>query len=167
MVKLALARACARRDGAPLPQLGDLRWNEDEFVAIAARQTAIEDAAARFGGPVLVCDTDAWATNVWHERYIGYESEPVKAIAAKLPRRALYLLTDHRGVPFEDDGLRDGLHLRNWMTERFRAQLAAAQLPWCELRGDAATRLNTALAEVDAVLARGWSFGPTPERGAT
>ena len=42
-----------------------------------------EDAAARDGSPVLVCDTDAFATTIWHERYIGARQRRVDVIAAR------------------------------------------------------------------------------------
>ena len=58
------------------------------------------------------------ATAIWEERYLGQRPAEVRA-AARWPD--LYLLTDHDGVPFEQDGLRDGEHLREWMTGRFRA----------------------------------------------
>jgi hypothetical protein len=68
-------------------------------------------------------------------------------------RPHLYLLTDHVGVPFEDDGLRDGAHLRAWMTDRFRAVLADAGVPVVELSGSRAAQLTSAVAAVDALLA--------------
>ncbi|MFE3247041.1 AAA family ATPase, partial [Kitasatospora indigofera] len=107
------------------------------------------------GGPVLVCDTDALATTVWQERYRGAVTAPVRELAAGLSPRALYLLTSDQGVPFDDDGLRDGEHLRPWMTGRFRAVLAAGDTPWLELHGDRVRRLEQALAAVDALLAEG------------
>ena len=157
--RLALARAYDR-DARP----EHLAWAEPDFVTIAEAQSALEARAAREGGPVLVCDTDALATTVWHERYRGCPSAAVEAIAGAMPPRALYLLTDHEGVPFEDDGLRDGEPLRPWMTDRFRDVLAASGVPWVVLRGPRAGRLEQALAAVDARIARGWGFtAPLPE----
>ena len=126
---------------------------------MAARQTADEDRAARCGGPVLVCDTDALATTIWQERYMGATTPDVAALAAAMPERALYILTGHADLPFHDDGLRDGEHLRPWMTGRFRELLAASPVRWVEVAGDRAERLRRALAEVDAVLAEGWRLG--------
>jgi HTH-type transcriptional repressor of NAD biosynthesis genes len=75
-----------------------------------------------------------------------------------MPARALYILTDHAGVGFDDDGLRDGEHLRPWMTERFREVLSASGARWIEVRGDRASRLEQALSAVDGVLAEGWKL---------
>lgn len=93
-----------------------------------------------------MCDTDARVTAVWEERYLGTASPEVLSMARE---PALYLLTDHVGVPFEDDGLRDGEHLRAWMTRRFREVLAGH--PVVELTGSHDHRLATALAAVDVL----------------
>jgi NadR type nicotinamide-nucleotide adenylyltransferase len=133
----------------------DLAWTGADFVEVVREQNAAEDAAARTAGPVLICDTDARATAVWQERYLGRVSGPVRA-AARRPH--LYLLTDDAGVPFEDDGLRDGLHLRSWMTGRFREILADSGVPVVELSGSRPARRAAAIAAVDRLLARGWQL---------
>ncbi|WP_055588059.1 AAA family ATPase [Streptacidiphilus griseoplanus] len=156
VAKLALARARAARAGAPEPSVFDLDWDDADFEDVVRRQSADEESAARSGGPVLVCDTDALATTVWQERYRGRTTPAVHALAAAVPPRALYLLTSDADVPFHDDGLRDGEHLRPWMTGRFREVLGAAPVPWLELRGDRRRRLRRALDAVDALLAHGW-----------
>jgi NadR type nicotinamide-nucleotide adenylyltransferase len=158
VIKLAVARAQAARAGRAEPGIFDLEWREEDFAVIARRQTADEDRAARRGGPVLVCDTDASATAVWQERYVGAVTPEVLAESASMPPRSLYVLTSDGGVPFEDDGLRDGEHLRPWMTGRFREVLESQDVPWIEVRGDRAERLRHALAAVDAVLAAGWGL---------
>jgi HTH-type transcriptional regulator, transcriptional repressor of NAD biosynthesis genes len=157
VAKLAVARGAAE-PGKPPPTIFDLEWTDADFELVCRRQTESEDRAAHLGGPVLVCDTDALATTVWQERYRGRATEPVRRLAAALPDRTLYLLTAHDDVPFADDGLRDGEHLRTWMTDRFRAVLTAAGTPWREVRGDRDARLRQALAEVDRVLAAGWGL---------
>ncbi|WP_031507966.1 AAA family ATPase [Streptomyces megasporus] len=156
------ARLRAERPGAGLEELV---WESAEFELIAERQLAAEDAAARVGSPVLFCDTDALATTVWHERYVGGRSRAVEAVAAR-GRHHLWLLTDHEGVPFEDDGLRDGEHLRAWMTDRFRTELSRRGLPHLVLTGPHEERLRAAAAAVDELLARGWDFAdPLPVNG--
>ncbi|GIJ45503.1 transcriptional regulator NadR [Virgisporangium aliadipatigenens] len=133
----------------------DVTWDRPDFVDVAHAQNAAEDAAAREGSPLLVCDTDAFATAIWEERYLGSTSEQVRA-AARTP--ALYLLTDHVGVPFVDDGLRDGEHVRPWMTGRFRAALGAQGVPCQELTGSYRRRLADAIAACDALLDGGWGL---------
>lgn len=143
----------------PEPTVFDIEWTDADFLAVAVRQTAAEDRAARAGGPVLVCDTDALATTIWQERYMGATTLEVAAAAAAMPPRALYILTSDVGVPFDDDGLRDGEHLRAWMTGRFHELLDASDVPTVEVGGDRATRLRSALEAVDEVAARGWDLG--------
>lgn len=150
---LALARACN-----PVARAEDIVWQTDDFVSIAAEQCRQEHLAARHGSPVLVCDTDALATCIWHERYMGWESAAVDEITAAMPARALYLLTSDQGVPFEDDGLRDGEHLRTWMSARFRTVLAGQLVPWLELRGSPTERCAAALSAVDKLMETAWQF---------
>jgi HTH-type transcriptional regulator, transcriptional repressor of NAD biosynthesis genes len=131
----------------------DLVWTRDDFAEVVAAQNAAEDAAARTGSPVLFCDTDATATAVWEHRYLGSASAEVLAAARPAD---LYLLTDHEGVPFYDDGLRDGEHLRAWMTDQFRKRLAQLGVPVVGLRGSPNVRLGLAVAACDALLNKGW-----------
>lgn len=156
---LALARA---NDSQTLVQ--DIVWDTKDFAEIAAEQCRREHRAAMHGGPLLVCDTDALATCIWHERYMGYLSDEVGLIAAAMPTRALYLLTSEVGVPFEDDGLRDGEHLRSWMNERFREVLSMQPVPWLELNGPPAERCAMALNAIDKMLASSWQFAPPLEQ---
>jgi HTH-type transcriptional repressor of NAD biosynthesis genes len=150
---LAVARA---HDPAARPQ--DVVWTEQDFVDIAREQNRLEDVAARRGGPVLVCDTDALATCVWHERYRRAWSMKVDLVANAMAPRALYLLTDHADVPFEDDGLRDGEHLREWMTARFAAVLRTGRVPWHRVSGPPEVRLASALRLIDQVASSWWAF---------
>jgi HTH-type transcriptional repressor of NAD biosynthesis genes len=131
-------------------------WSDADFVAIGRRQQAHEDDAARRAGPVLVCDTDALATCVWQERYRGRSTPAVEAIAAARGYD-LYVLT-LGDIPFVQDGLRDGEHLRDGMTERFRERLAARPEPVIEVSGTPLQRLAAATEAIDAVLTRGWRF---------
>ncbi|PZG21310.1 transcriptional regulator [Micromonospora craterilacus] len=157
------------REARPAATIFDVSWDRADFVEVVRGQQAAEDAAARHSGPLLFCDTDTRATAVWEERYLGSASPEVRAAARRL---ALYLLTDHAGVPFEDDGLRDGVHLRAWMTDRFRTELAGQGVPVVELSGSYERRLARAVAACDALMAAGWSLAdplidPTAPRPST
>ncbi|MFR9778475.1 AAA family ATPase [Micromonospora sp. MS34] len=153
--ELTARKLAELRRQRPEATVFDVAWDRADFVEVAREQQAAEDAAARVSGPLLCCDTDARATAVWEERYLGSSSPQVRAAAR---RPALYLLTDHEGVPFVDDGLRDGEQLRAWMTGRFRAELAGCGVPVVELRGPHEARLAIAVAACDALLAAGWAF---------
>lgn len=113
---------------------------------------------------MLFCDTDSFATTVWHERYIGGRNPLVEKTADRIAHH-LWLLTDHEGVAFEDDGLRDGEELRPWMTDRFRAELTRTGRTFIQITGPPRTRLDTAVAAVDELLASGPYFTePLPEK---
>jgi NadR type nicotinamide-nucleotide adenylyltransferase len=146
-----LAAATALAGGTP-PPLDDLVWTVGDFVDVARAQSVQEDRAARRSGPILVCDNDAWAASVWCERYLGVGS----VLSDRRP--ALYLLTDHAGVPFEQDGWRDGEHRREWMTGRFEELLAARGVPWMKIGGTRDDRLTAAVAACDDLLAGHFRF---------
>ncbi|WP_093801530.1 AAA family ATPase [Streptomyces sp. Wb2n-11] len=157
-------KLAALRAERPEADWTDVVFGTEEFPLIARRQCETEDEAARAGSPVLFCDTDAFATTVWHERYLGAPSPDVARIAARGGQH-LWLLTDHTDVPFEDDGLRDGEHLRPWMTGRFREELVRTGRPFVTLGGPHERRLAAAVAAVDALLAGDWGFtDPLPEK---
>jgi len=128
-----------------------IEWRTGDFAHIARRQLADEDAAARLGGRLLICDTDALATSVWHERYLGAPSPEVRRLAAGR-RYALYVLTGD-DIPFVQDGTRDGEHIRGWMTQRFREVLAERDEPWIEARGTREERVAAAAVRIDELLA--------------
>ncbi|MEU5158209.1 AAA family ATPase [Streptomyces sp. NPDC020875] len=150
-----LARLRRERPGA---DWSDVAFGSEEFPVIARRQAERETEAARLSSPVLFCDTDAFATTVWHERYLGAPSPAVQEIADRTRCQRLWLLTDHTDVPFEDDGLRDGEELRPWMTGRFAAELARTGRRTVRVTGPPARRLATAVAAVDELLGEGWDF---------
>ena len=123
-------------------------WRTEEFAEIAREQCRRENAAARLCNRVLVCDTDSFATRVWHHRYIGDWSSVVDAIAAQHRQPDLYLLTDVR-TPFVQDGTRDGERIRDWMHKTFVEQLVAHRRPFLELEGSRSQRLADAAAAVE------------------
>jgi HTH-type transcriptional repressor of NAD biosynthesis genes len=159
-----LAEALGRHYGTPwVPEYGreysaakqahgEERWTSDEFVHIAGEQNAREDRAAREANRVLICDTNAFATALWHRRYVGEADERVHA-ATSNARCDLYLLTGDE-IPFVQDGLRDGEHLRHDMHRWFEEALRAQQTPWRLLRGSPEARLTEAVAAIDSLLLR-------------
>ena len=131
---------------------GAAEWDTSEFVRIAREQQRLEDALARHANRVLICDTDALATCLWHERYVGCRSAEVERIADER-RYDLYVLTGDE-IPFEQDDTRDGEHIRHAMHARFEQVLSERGAPWLLVTGTRAQRLERAVREIDALLSR-------------
>lgn len=121
----------------------DSVWRTEEFISIAEEQTRREDQAACQANRVLICDTNAFATVLWHRRYIGNHSKAVEDVARR-GRCDLYLLTGDE-IPFVQDGLRDGEHIRHEMHRWFEAALASQPVPWQVLRGSHDERMDRAV----------------------
>lgn len=156
--KLARARQSAHAIGGPAPWLDGLEWTSDEFTVIASEQTAAIEAACD-ARPVVVADTDALATSVWHDRYVGGRHLPALNLARAKPPD-LYLLTSPIGVRFAQDGLRDGEPIREPMHDRFVRELQACGTAWTVIRGDRGARLEAAMAAA-APVARAEVPAPT------
>ena len=161
VTKWRQARAEAAAAGCPDPSLDALMWTPADFDAVATEQTRRENLAAAAGSPLLVCDTDAFATSVWERRYSGGRARRLQPWATTdLPRHDVYLLTSHGGVPWQDDGLREGdLEVRAAMTGWFAQALTGAGHSWVLLTGSLAERLALAMRVTEEVLARRAVFG--------
>ena len=125
-------------------------WRSHEFTFIAAEQVPMEDALERLANRVLISDTDAFATAIWHERYLGTLSPDVLAIAAGR-RYDLYILTDV-DTPFVPDDIRDGQSIRQWMHQRFVDELSQMAVPMLLVSGPHEQRLKAAIARIDSLL---------------
>jgi HTH-type transcriptional repressor of NAD biosynthesis genes len=133
-------------------QAASAEWGAADFAAIAVEQQRLEEAAAASGSPVLFCDTDAFATQLWERRYLGDASTEAFDAVPVSPPRALYLLADVTGVPFEQDGIRDGEDYRELMQQWFVEGLARRGEHWVLVTGSREQRLATGIRAVDEVL---------------
>ena len=132
-------------------------WRSDEFDLVVDRQVALEQRAARTSPtPLLVCDTDVLATTLWHERYVGHPAPRLERRAAA-HRPILYVLTGDE-IPFVQDGMRDGEHIRHAMQDRFRQVLAGQPVPWIEVHGSVEERVAQCRPAIDAALAEALTF---------
>ncbi|MHA3700624.1 AAA family ATPase [Jatrophihabitans sp. YIM 134969] len=166
--------ATAKTAGTTPPALDEIVWTTDDFDTVGAEQQARENAAASNGSPLLVCDTDAFATAIWERRYLGDDAREDPAYARG--RGHVYLLTDHEGVPWHDDGMREGdLAVRAAMTGWFADRLTAHGHSWVLLTGSEEQRIDLAVRTTDQLLEHrlrfadplyGPGFAPTPRRKA-
>lgn len=125
-------------------------WSTDEFVRIATRQGEIEDDLARLANRLVLCDTDALATHVWHRRFVGGYSEAVAAVADGR-RYDLYIVT-LPDFPFVQDGTREGEHIRDEMHEWFIEVLTSKGRPHIVVGGSQDDRLGAAVSAIDPLL---------------
>ena len=127
---------------------GKYNWASEDFIEIAQTQCKIEDEAATQANQLLVCDTDAFATTIWHQRYLGRRSSEVDQIAASHRRPDIYFLSDV-DAPFIQDGTRDGESIRQWMHDRFIAELSATNRDYLLLSGSYQQRLSAAVSYIE------------------
>ncbi len=130
----------------------DHQWLSQEFTHIAQIQQAMENQLAGHSSGLLICDTNAFATRLWHKRYMDDWSDEVDEIA-QADRPDLYILTGDE-IPFVQDGIRDGEAVRHDMHKDFIEQLNARETPYIELRGDLQTRISAATKAIDHLLTR-------------
>jgi NadR type nicotinamide-nucleotide adenylyltransferase len=134
-----------------LEQNGKYDWQSQDFVEIALTQCRMENRAARECNRVLITDTDAFATSIWHRRYLHRRSPEVEAIAKSQRRPDLYLLTDTK-TPFVQDGTRDGEAIREWMQGVFLEELVRQQREFEVLSGSYEERFRQAVKHIDIIL---------------
>ena len=135
-----------------MPQPPNYSWSSRDFHLIAEMQARIEDDAARWVGPLLICDTNPLVTAVLHETYLGV-SEPGLLDAALARPYSLYLLCDVE-TPFvqDDTGLRHNGEARRHLDERYRSILRDQRLPWTRVTGDRRERVRQASEAIEPLL---------------
>jgi HTH-type transcriptional repressor of NAD biosynthesis genes len=120
------------------------------FDVILRGQRAAEAALARQANRVLVCDTEALTTALYHELFLGTPS-PACLAEAERRRYDLYLLTDD-DVPWVADAQRPHPEWRPWFKQRCREWLERRGLPWVLVSGGWDQRRRTAAAAIDDLL---------------
>lgn len=153
--KLTEDKLAVLRGEDPSSTVGDVVWSVKDFQQIALKQDR-KILSAGVSSPLVVCDTDALATRVWEERYLS--TSTVKELGLPVVGD-LYIVTSPVGVPFVDDGLRDGEHLRESMHRQFIAEVAASGKPWFIASGEHLDRLSLAVKTIDLGLRVKHSFG--------
>jgi nicotinamide riboside kinase len=130
------------------------KWTGKDFEHVAHEQARAEDEAAKQANKVLICDTDVFATAIWHRRYMGVRSVAVEALAAKRPKINLYIVPDPQ-TPFEQDGYRDGEDKRQWMHDTFIKALTFWGKDYLLVSGTPEERLTQATKVIDKLIAKG------------
>lgn len=163
-----LAKDLAEHYGTPVtPEYGryfdwgvgkGYNWCSEDFHEIAREQNEwINRMALRSQKGLVIADTDAYATAMFHEVYLGEQDYNLleyamrSHVSANQNGLGYYIITSHEGVEFEDDGTRMNSGKRPWMTKWFQEFLPNVDGYYqITVEGDRATRKKLAIAAVDA-----------------
>jgi HTH-type transcriptional repressor of NAD biosynthesis genes len=125
-------------------------WTTEEFVHIAMRQNECEDYFATRANKVLICDTNAFLTGIWHRRYLGFYAPEVDAHSAG--RHYDLVLYFPANIPFVQDGTRDGELIRPEMSEWILERLQEQGIPFHMMEGSVKERVALACKLIKQLL---------------
>jgi HTH-type transcriptional repressor of NAD biosynthesis genes len=125
-------------------------WVDHEFEHIGATQQSFEREVAQNSQGMIICDTNAFATTIWQHRYMGHHTDAVTAIGDR-DIVDLYILTGDE-IPFVQDGIRDGEHIRHDMHQTFLKALENQTIPFIVVSGSKEQRLKESLEAIDTHL---------------
>ena len=149
----ALSRDLARQLHVPwVPEMGryytesilttDKEWCNEDFYHIGKLQQTYEAEIAKRSDGVIVCDTNVVATELWQRRYMGNITKKMHEIA-KHDKADLYIITGDE-IPFVQDGIRDGEHIRHRMHRWFIRHIEKTGVPYIIVTGTPEERLKIA-----------------------
>lgn len=120
-------------------------WHAADFHRIGRLQQQYENAIAAASNSLIICDTNAWTTKLWQRSYLGYITEEMEEIAAPAD---LYIITGDE-IPFVQDGLRDGEHIRHDMHQWFLEEVTRTNTPCTVVHGSIEQRIQQVLPLVE------------------
>jgi NadR type nicotinamide-nucleotide adenylyltransferase len=126
------------------------QWQSSELAFIAKQQNQTEDELVKCCNKLLICDTDSFATSVWHNRYLNSWSKEVEDLFNS--RKIDYYLVTDTDIPFVQDGVRDSEHLRTDMHRTFIEELGKKDKEFTVLSGSREQRLKQAIAICDSII---------------
>lgn len=127
-------------------------YEQEDLLNIAQGQLQSEDAEAAKANRLLICDTDLHVIKVWSEaKYGDCDPRILELIASR--QYDLYLLT-YIDIDWVDDPLREHPHPdeRAHFYAVYRDIAVNAGLPWADIRGSYAQRLQIAINAVEGIL---------------
>lgn len=127
-------------------------WTDEDFYRIGRLQQSYENEIAARSRGVIVCDTNAVATELWQRRYMGKTTAEMKTIAAD-DKVDLYIITGDE-IPFVQDGIRDGEHIRHDMHKWFIEHIKNTGVPYIIATGNQQKRLEFAYKNAQKTIAQ-------------
>lgn len=162
--KSALAEALADHFGEPwAPEFVRAFWDRHDgaisaadLPTIARGQIANEESAAQAAKQLLFCDTDLLMNVRWaDELFPGRCPDWVRHAAARRAQRYALYLYCAPDLPWEPDPQRSFPDPEGWQmsADRCRSMLVSGDLPFVDITGAGAARLERAIAAVEKMLA--------------
>lgn len=168
--KSTLAMALARHYHAPMVREygkgyfsdklanGDARVHTADILKVMTEQSRLEDTAAAWTGPLIVCDTDALTVVTWAPRYLGERRPEIDDFVRERRESGkgidLYLLCEP-DMPFKADGIRTGDGIRQMMCPVFRERLVEEGVTFVEVSGKHEKRLAESIRAIDQLVETG------------
>lgn len=126
----------------------DQSWATTEFHHIATTHHTVADGlAAQSAAGLVVLDTDALVTRVWHRRYLGTDDCELAALATV--HRPDFYVVCAPDFDWAQDGTRESAGEREAMHRRTLDLVAASGVQYEVLAGDPAARLRRAMDIAD------------------
>ncbi len=122
----------------------DYVWSRNDFVNIARMQEMWIESYIPMNR-MLVCDTDSFATVLWHERYMGGWDRSIDMTEGE----RIYILTAD-DIPFVQDGTRDGEHIRHDMHLNFINKLRDCRKTFIVVSGSHEERMKAAIKFIES-----------------
>lgn len=128
-------------------------WHTEEFRHIARMQSQMAYELSKDAYRITIEDTDEFATEIWHDRYVGYMEPSIRFSAMNRHNPKMYILTDIN-IPFVQNGWRDGENIRERMHDLFKTELIKRRYPYIQVHGTLQMRIDQASEAIDAMIAQ-------------
>ncbi len=124
----------------------DRRLTPEQLLYIATTHNSIEDETALQANKYLICDTNAFTT--WHFAVSYHDSAlaELEQLADKCKERYKYVFLCADDIPYEDTWERSGEGNRKEFQDFLVDELSRREIPYIELRGSLAERIEVVLA---------------------
>ena len=124
------------------------KWVPADLVHIGKIQVEIENFMRRKSGPVMICDTDVFATQLWNWRYYDTFDRELDSLVALNPAD-LYVVCGAE-IPFVQDGTRlDDQSRRMLQQEKTLDELNRRELNYKVVTGSLTERVDQVVQSID------------------
>lgn len=126
---------------------------QEDLLRIAQGQMRIEDEFVRDANRVLVCDTNLVVIKIWSEfKYKRVDQWIVDELTKRKYDLHLLMQID---VPWVADPQREHPDHREELYTLYKQELQSMKVPFVEISGNEAVRLQSAIAAMDKLLVHG------------